>query len=331
MRGLAATIVLLFAWPAAAQTEAERLIEAGHWKRARAIVEANAGTKPDALTEFLLSQIHNAFGDRDSPLPLAEKAVALDGGVAKYHRQVAEATGVMAQHSGIFQQLLLARRFRHEIEIALSLDGHDLQALRDLMEFYLLAPGIAGGDKGKARETAERIMRVDGVQGLLAQARLAEAAGDPSRQQATLRKAVDSAPSHYRARIALAAFLLAHGSWEGARQEAEAAVRIDDSRVDAHSLLAAALARLGRTADLEGELGEAERLVPDDLSPDFRAAEALAESNRNLDAAQRYLRRYLSCEPEGNAPTLEQARTKLQQILAKPRAISESRGTHGPG
>ena len=53
----------------------------------------------------------------------------------------------MAQHSNAFQQLFLARRFRKEIDTALSLDSHDTQALRDLMEFYLLAPGLAGGDR----------------------------------------------------------------------------------------------------------------------------------------------------------------------------------------
>ncbi|MEI9971831.1 MAG: hypothetical protein WDO73_07120, partial [Ignavibacteriota bacterium] len=120
----------------------------------------------------------NAFGDHDSPLSLAEKAVALDGAVAKYHRQVAEVTGVMAQHAGVFQQFLLARRFRREIDTALSLDGRDVQALRDLMEFYLLAPGIVGGDKEKAKALAARIADIDPVQGQLAHARLAEAAGD---------------------------------------------------------------------------------------------------------------------------------------------------------
>src|SRR5450631_3573666 len=108
--------ILVLAGIAAAQTEAERLIEAGHWKRARAIVEGRMRDNPrDALSHFLLSQIRNAFGDTESPAPLAEQAVALDGGVAKYHRQLAEVLGVKAQHSGILQQLVLARRFKREI------------------------------------------------------------------------------------------------------------------------------------------------------------------------------------------------------------------------
>src|ERR1022692_346521 len=74
----------------AEQSFAERLIEAGHWKRTRTIIEARVHEAPgDALSNFLLSQIRGAFGDRTStPLALAEKAVALDGRTAKYHRQV---------------------------------------------------------------------------------------------------------------------------------------------------------------------------------------------------------------------------------------------------
>jgi len=153
---------LLAIGPAAAQSLPEKLIEAGHWKKARAIAEARLREDPrDALPNFLLSQIRNAFGDRESPLVFAEKAVSLDGGVAKYHRQVAEVLGVKAQHSGIFQQLVLARRFKKEIDTAIALDPTELQALRDMMEFYLLAPGIAGGDKVKAAAMAEHIASID--------------------------------------------------------------------------------------------------------------------------------------------------------------------------
>lgn len=328
--GVRAWVMILAVVPCAAQSEAERLIEAGHWKQARALVEDNAAHSHDALTQFLRSQIHNAFGDHESPLPLAERAVALDGSVAKYHRQVAEVTGVMAQHAGMLQQFLLARRFRREIDTALAEDPRDVQALRDLMEFYLLAPGIAGGDKDKARATAARIARVEPVQGYLAQARLAEAASDPSREEMMLRKAVEAGPSHYRARVALAGLLVARCNWESARQEAEIAVRIDGSRVGAYGLLAAIHAHRDESAELEAVLAAAEKCVPDDLSPYYRAAEVLLAAGHDLERAQRYLRRYLAAEPEGNAPTLADARGKLGQVLEKAKALSASHATLGP-
>jgi len=188
----------------AAQTTAEGLIEAGHWKKARAIVEARIRDNPrDALAHFLLSQIRNAFGDTESPAFLAELAVALDSGVAKYHRQLAEVLGVKAQHSGIVQQLLLARRFKKEIDTAIALDPRDPQALRDLMEFYLLAPAIGGGDKSKALVTADQIAHIDPAEGFSAQARLAAFHGDHGQVEGLLRKAVECGPASYRARTAL--------------------------------------------------------------------------------------------------------------------------------
>jgi hypothetical protein len=123
------------------QTTAEKWIEAGHWKRARVAVEVWIHEAPDdPLANFLLSQIRAAFGDHSMPLPLAERAVVLDGRTAKYHTQVAEVLGALAQHSNRFQQLLLARRFRREIDAALALDPRDVQGLRNLLEFHLSPP-----------------------------------------------------------------------------------------------------------------------------------------------------------------------------------------------
>src|SRR5215467_4656941 len=190
-------------------TPAERLIEAGHWKRARTIVEARLHEAPDdALATFLLSQVRSAFGDRSSPLPLAERAVALDGRTAKYHRQIAEVVGVAAQHAGAFQQLFLARRFRREIDAALSCDPKDIQSLSDLLEFYLLAPGIAGGDSRKAVEVAGQIAAIDAVEGLLARARIAGFQKQLAAREDLLRQAAEAQPPRYKARMALAQFYL---------------------------------------------------------------------------------------------------------------------------
>ena len=283
----------------------EKLIDAGHWKRARALVEARLHEAPeDALSHFLLSQIRAAFGDRATPLPLAEKAVALDPSVAKYHRQVAEVLGIMAQHSNLFQQLLLARRFRKEIDLTLSLDPRDIQAQRDLMEFYLLAPSVAGGDSKKAAEIAARIASIDAAEGFLAQARIAEFHRDRAAQEAALRSAVHAAPENYRAHLALAQ--LANDE-----AQARAAIEIDPGRADAYSVLAGIYASRGAWEELDSILAAASRAVPDDAAPLYRAAERLCGSGRDRERADRYLRMYLERPPEGNEPSTAQARAEL--------------------
>jgi hypothetical protein len=314
-------------WASAADTTPEKLIKDGHWKRARTLVEAHLREAPDdPLANFLLSQIRNAFGDHESPLPLAEKAVALDGAVAKYHRQVAEVLGVMAQHAGVWQQLMLARRFHKEIDIALMVDSRDIQALRDLMEFYLLAPGIAGGDDHKAASTADRIGAIDPVEGYLAQARLAEFHKQPDKREEFLKKAANSQPPRYQPQVELAQFYLSrdHFNATAAEQHARAAQMLDPGRVPAYAALAEAYVEAGNWTELDSTLTTAAPEVPDDLTPYYRAAERLLASGRDLSRAERYLRTYLSQEPEGNAPTLADAHWKLGLVLEKEKRNAEA-------
>ena len=302
----------------AEQSPAERLIEAGHWKRARAMVEARLRETPgDALSTFLLSQVRGAFGDLSTPLALAEKAVALDGRVAKYHRQVAEVLGVAAQHAGAFHQVLLARRFRGEIDAALSRDPQDVPALRDLLEFYLLAPGLIGGDPGRAVETADRIAGIDPVEGLLARARIAGFHKQSAAREALLRRAAEAGPANYKVHIALAQFLIEGGgaNLSGAEAQARIATNLDPGRVDAYAVLAVIYAERGAWDELDLTLTTALREVPDDFSPHYRAAERLVASGCDPVRAERYLRLYLTQEPEGNQPSVADARWQLGMAL----------------
>lgn len=314
-----AALLLACAAALPAQTPAEDFIEAGHWKRARALVEAHLREAPDdPLALFLMSQIHFAFGQRDQPLKLAERAVTLAPNDAKFHRQLAEATGVMAQRSNMFQQVFLARKFKKEIDTAIALDPNNVQARRDLMEYYLLAPGLIGGDKKQAHEVAARIARIDLAQGFLAEARLAAFDRDLARQEATLCKAVEAAPAKYKIRIALAQFYTKDKvNWEAAAEQAREAVKIDATRADGYSILASAYAARGRWAELEPVLAQAERQVPDDWTPYFRAAESTIAAGKNLATAMVYLRKYLTQEAEGDQPTHAEANALLKEIASR--------------
>jgi tetratricopeptide (TPR) repeat protein len=302
------------------QTAAEKWIEAGHWKRARVAVEERIHDAPnDPLANFLLSQVRGAFGDRTAPLALAEKAVALDGRTAKYHRQVAEVLGVVAQHSGAVQQLFLARRFRKEIDSALALDPRDVQANRDLLEFYLLAPGIAGGSRREAGSVADRIAAIDPTEGFLAKARIASARADRTATVLLLTKAAAVQPPSYRARLALADFYLAppeHLNLAEAETAGRELIKLDPGRSDGYALLAAVYAQRGSWDQLDAVLAEAARAVPDDLFPYYRAAECIILRGTDLDRAERYLRLYRGQEPEGNRPAVSEADRNLARIAA---------------
>jgi tetratricopeptide (TPR) repeat protein len=295
----------------AQQTDPEKLIEAGHWKRARTIVEAQLAQNPnDAPANFLLSQIRNAFGDYTTPLPLAQKAVALDGRVAKYHRQVAEATGLEARHANAFRLIMLARQFRSEIDTAISLDPHDVQAHRDLLEYYLVAPGIAGGDVQKASAMAKQISQLDAAEGLLAEARVASFRKRFNEAGELLRRAAGIQPPSYRAHLELAKFYASPEGFNGALvlSTARELLKPDAGRVEPYTILAQLYAQQCDWNALDSLLTEATQQNPDDLAPYYRAAETLLAQGREPARAARYLQIYLGHEPEGNEPTRVDAR-----------------------
>jgi tetratricopeptide (TPR) repeat protein len=91
--------------------------------------------------------------------------------------------------------------------------------------------------------------------------------------------------------------------------------------------LAAVLARQQRWADLDQLLGQAERNVPDNLSPYIEAGYALYMEDKDLPRAERYFRKYLTQEPEAGAPHLAVGHYLLELVFEKqgrkPEAIGE--------
>ncbi len=245
------------------------------------------------------------------PLSLAERAVALEGHIGRYHRQLAEVDGIMAQHANVLQQAVLARRFTRELDRAIELHPHDMQALRDRIEFYLLAPGIIGGSKAEARSIVARIAQLDPAEGFAAEARIAAYDHDTARAAELLRKAIAASPSRYKLRTALAQTLEARGELDAAATAAREAIAIDPARVAAYSVLAFVLARKGELTGLQTVLDQADRAVADDLTPHFRAAEAFLATGHRPEAA-RQLEIYLSQDPEGNEPTAAEATQMLR-------------------
>src|SRR4051794_38280200 len=78
------------------------LIEGGHWKRARAAVEAMKGSDAEQL--YLMATVKQAFGDLDAAEKLAEAAVAANPKEAQYHYRLAEVSGEKAQKASVFKQ-----------------------------------------------------------------------------------------------------------------------------------------------------------------------------------------------------------------------------------
>ncbi|HEV8130180.1 MAG TPA: hypothetical protein VGQ81_02935 [Acidobacteriota bacterium] len=104
-------------------------------------------------------------------------------------------------------------------------------------------------------------------------------------------------------------------------------LRLEPGRASPYKVLAAVLARQQRWADLDQLLGQAERNVPDNLSPYIEAGYALYMEDKDLPRAERYFRKYLTQEPEAGAPHLAVGHYLLELVFEKqgrkPEAIGE--------
>lgn len=308
----------------------ESLRESGHWKRLRAWAEPRlAANSSDAQAAYFLASFKESADDLDGALPLAEKALALDPNNARYHLLVGDICIEQGQKAGIFKGLGLAHRFRDETQKAIALDPKYLDARESLMEFYFEAPGIAGGDKKKARAVAEEIGKIDAVRGLLAQATLAAKEKNSAKQEEFYQKALAAAPHDSRVLRLAAGFYVSDSQkkYDLAEKYALEATKLDDGRVGPYVVLGIVYATAERWKDLEAILAESERNIPDDFGPYYQAGKAALASGKDLPRAERYFRKYLTMEPEAGEPNWAAAHWRLGQVLErdgkKPEAIAE--------
>ncbi|MGD1074331.1 MAG: tetratricopeptide repeat protein, partial [Bryobacteraceae bacterium] len=312
----------------------EALIRDGHFKRARAILEQRYQANPnDPETLRLLSKIRQAWGDSAMAVTLAEKALAANPAAnpkdARYHLQLADALGDEAQKASVFRQLGLARHFKSEVDATLALDPNNTEALSMLMGYYYQAPGIIGGDKTQARAIPDRILKIDPVEGYRAVATLAQWEKKTVDYDDLALKALAASPNSYPAHVGIANRYLNSKPPRLAEAEtyARQAIRIDASRVDAYSSLAAALALESKWPEVDTALADGEKAVPDNLSPFIRIANLCINKDTELARGERYARKYLTQEPEPGSPGHAFAHWRLGLILEKlgrkPEAIAE--------
>jgi tetratricopeptide (TPR) repeat protein len=300
------------------------LIDGGHWKQARAALEPRMKANPsDAEAASLLSRVRSAYGDLDGALALAESAVKVEPKNAEYRWQLAAIVGSLAQKAGVLKQIGLGRRFRQEAARAIALDPSFVDPRLGMISFYIQAPGIIGGDRKKAEQMAADIARIDPAQGYLARAQLlleTKAEGD---FEALYRQAFEAASAPEVKWEAGARMLNLHlaaktQKLDAAEEDARGLLQFDAHRAGPYIGLALVYAMRGKLAELDALLAEAEKAVPDDLGPFYQAGRVLlTTAGGDLSRADRYLRKYLTIEPEPGQPGPAAAHWRLGQVLEK--------------
>lgn len=313
---LFSSALLAFAIPAA-DVSPETLMEAGHWKQLRRMVEPQAANTKDAQSAYFLSSALIAFEDLDGALDMAQRAVSLEPGNSRYHYQLSVVYGRMASKASIFKAMSLGGQCKDEIKKAVDLDPKNQDALWALMEFYWHAPGIAGGDQKKARSTAEDILRLNPARGNLALGELAALGKQDAEAESYYQKAVQADAKNYAAVMKLARFYLAGNRYDVAAKHAQDAINLNPGRIEGYKVMVVAQAREAHWQELDAVLAQAESRVPDDLSPYFQAGQEILLAGKDVPRAETYLRKYVKQDPEASAPRLSRAHLRIGQALEK--------------
>ena len=300
----AASSSAFFASLAVAQT-ADELVENGHYNRASPLIEQRLKSNPkDARAHYLLGKVKQNAEDLDDAIRHVEEAVLLEPNNAEYHSYLSQVLGRKAQHAPVFKKFGLGKKCKSETERALQLDPAHLEANITLMLFLDQAPGFVGGDKERAKAMPDQLAKLDPAKGALLRAHFEFESHQPEKAIEYYRKAIELSPKDFHARIRIAGMLIdaKPRRLEEAQKHAAAAKQLRPTHITPRSQLAVIHAFNESYAEMETEFNEAEKVVPDDLSPYWSAARVLVDNGKELGRAKTYIKKYLAARPEIGAP-----------------------------
>jgi len=297
------------------------LMEAGHWKQISRLAAGRLrANSQDAQAHCWLAKTKLSYNDIEGAIAEAEKAVAIDGGNAAYHAQLAEAYALMADKSSAIKGAVYVHKMNHELEAALALNPRQVDALLVQMMFCWKAPALAGGNRQRALSIADNIVSFLPSWGYLAHARMLAGKGEDAKLESYLKKAAQADPGMLRPKLWLAEFYCFQAQAKRpdlAEREARQALAIDASAGPAYKVLAHVYASERRWADLDRVIAQSEAAAPEDLSPLHSAAEALIETGQDFQRAERYLQKYMTQPPEGHQPTHAEAHWLLADLYKR--------------
>lgn len=209
-----------------------------------------------------------------------EKAVGTGPANSNYALWLGRSYGRRAETSSPFTAPGYASKARQYFERAVELDPRNLDALSDLLEYYLEAPGFLGGGLDKAQSLVPRIASVDQGDGYFAQAKLAEKRKEYSTAEAHLRRAVDAGPQHVGRLVELARLL----------------------------------AKQGRFQEADESFALADKIAPNSPRLMYARADLYIKSGRNLQTAKELLQRYLRSTLSPDDPPRSDAIKLLKQV-----------------
>src|SRR5579875_3103379 len=152
-------------------TKAQDLYKHTDYAASLALLDKNS-SEPGTL--FLIGQDFFMLGDFKHATGYFETAAAAQPDSSEYMDWLGRAYGRRAEMANPLSAPALASKARQAFERSVQLNPKNSDALSDLFDYYLNAPGFLGGGYDKALAIADRIATVDPSEGYFAKAKLAQ-------------------------------------------------------------------------------------------------------------------------------------------------------------
>jgi tetratricopeptide (TPR) repeat protein len=235
--------------------------------------------KKDVKTWALIGQSYFMSADYKKAVEAFEKATALDPGNAGYTLWLGRSWGRRAESAMPFLAAGYASKARRSFEQAAMLDPSNKEALNDLFDYYLQAPGFLGGGLDRAEALIERIAALDPAEGHYAAAQLADKRKEFDKAEQQLRRALELAPRQVGRVVDLAKYL----------------------------------SKRGRVQESDAVFAQAEKLAPQNPRVLYERAESYIRQKRNLSEARELLKKYITLPLTPDDPP----RSAAQELLRK--------------
>ncbi len=248
-------------------------------------------SKEYPAAQFLLGRITFDEKKYEDAADFFEQAIDANDKVAEYHYWHGAAMGSEAQVSGMIRKGILAPKIKTAFEKTVALDPKHMPAMEGLVQYYLQAPSMMGGDKAKALEMANKMKAVDKGRGHMQVANVYMAEKKTDLAEKEYLELIKHDPNKWDYQVALGNFYL------GTKQVQRA--------VDFYE------AKLKKN--------------PSDMPATYQLGKVAAVAGVQLDRGEACLKAYLKTQPAKDAPQPANAYHRLGMIYEKKNNKAEAK------
>lgn len=271
--------------------DAKALYGKGKAVEARSMLEPILKREPDnADAHYWMAAVllHRDIRDLDAATDHIEEAVDRVPDNADYQYLLGGVYGQTAQSAGVFKQAMLAPKIKRAFARAVELNPDHLEARIALAQYYLMAPGIMGGDDDEGFRHLDEAVKRNERRGRLARSSMLERKGRHAEAEADLVTLAAKRPDDWLPHKQLGYYLLRRDRKEEALKPMRRYVELRPDTSDAYDSYGEVQLAAGRFDDAIVSLKKALALEPTLASSWYLLGQAYERKSMKPEAKDAY-------------------------------------------